>query len=64
MKKYENMCQNLCRIFQEILKQKIDFCNMFRKLNTSTEDELEFLMLLKGNSFQNVTFFAIIHKKL
>ena len=64
MKKYENMCQNLCRIFQEILKQKIDFCNMFRKLNTSTEDELEFLMLLKGNSFQNVTFFARIHKKL
>ena len=57
MKKYENMCQNLCRIFQEILKQKIDFCNMFRKLNTSAEDELEFLMLLKGNSFQNVTFF-------
>ena len=30
---------------------------MFRKLNTSTEHDLEFLMLLKGNSFQNVTFF-------
>ena len=38
-------------------KKKEDFCNMFRKLNTSTEHELEFLMLLKGNSFQNVTFF-------
>ena len=31
---------------------------MFRKLNTSTEHDLEFLMLLKGNSFQNVTFFS------
>ena len=30
---------------------------MFRKLNTSTEHDLEFLMLLKGSSFQNVTFF-------
>ena len=30
---------------------------MFRKLNISTEDDLELLMLLKGNSFQNVTFF-------
>ena len=30
---------------------------MFRKLNISTEDDLEFLMLLKANSFQNVTFF-------
>ena len=29
---------------------------MFRKLSTSTEHDLEFLMLLKGNSFQNVTF--------
>ena len=39
-------------------------CNIFRKLNTSTEDDLEFLMLLKENYFQNVTFFARIHKKL
>ena len=31
---------------------------MLRKLNTLTEDDLEFLMLLKGNSFQNVTFFS------
>ena len=30
---------------------------MSRKLNTSTEYHLEFLILLKGNSFQNVTFF-------
>ena len=37
--------------------KKIDFCNMFRKLNTSTEHDLEFLMVLKGNSFQNVIFF-------
>ena len=31
---------------------------MFRKLNTSTEHNLEFLMLLKGNSFRNVTFLS------
>ena len=30
---------------------------MSRKLKTSTESDLEFLMLLKGNSFQNETFF-------
>ena len=30
---------------------------MFRKLNASTEHDLEFLMLLNGNSFPNVTFF-------
>ena len=30
---------------------------MFRKLNGSTEYDLEFLMLLKGNALQNVTFF-------
>ena len=30
---------------------------MFRKLNTPTEHDLELLMLFKGNSFQNVTFF-------
>ena len=36
---------------------KIDFCNMFGKLNASTEHDLEFLMLLAGNSLQNVTFF-------
>ena len=28
-----------------------------KTMNTSTEHHLEFLMLLKGNSFQNVTFF-------
>ena len=31
---------------------------MFRKLNISTEHDLESLMLLRGNSFQNVTFFS------
>ena len=30
---------------------------MFTRLNTSTEHELEFPMLLKGNSFQNVNIF-------
>ena len=30
---------------------------MFRKLNASTEHDLEFLMLFNGNSFPNVTFF-------
>ena len=30
---------------------------MFRKLNLSTEHDLESLMLLRGKSFQNVTFF-------
>ena len=30
---------------------------MFRKLNVSTEHDLEFLMVLTGNSLQNVTFF-------
>ena len=37
---------------------------MFRKLNPLTESDLEFFMVLKGNSFQNVTFFARIQKKL
>ena len=37
---------------------------MYRKLNTQAEGDLEFFMLLKGNSFQNLTFFARIHKKL
>ena len=37
---------------------------MFRKQYGSTEHDLEFLMLLKGNPFQNVTFFARIHEKL
>ena len=27
-----------------------------KTMNTSTEHHLEFLMLLKGNTFQNVTF--------
>ena len=53
----KNICQNVCRIFSEIPWQKIYFY-MFRKLNTSAEHELEFLMLLKGNSLQNVTFFC------
>ena len=30
---------------------------MFRKLNTSTEHDLEFLMLPKGNSFQIIPLF-------
>ena len=63
--KYEkNMYQNLCRIIQKIPLQKIDFCKMFKKLNTSTEHGLEFLLLLKGNSFQNVTFFCKISQKV
>ena len=33
-KNMKNMCQNLCRIIEEISWQKIDFHNMFRKLNT------------------------------
>ena len=33
----------------------MEFCNMFRKVNTWTEHGLEFLMLLKWKSFQNVT---------
>ena len=37
---------------------------MFRKLNTSTGHDLEFLMLLKGSFFQSVTFFVEIDKKL
>ena len=37
--------------FKKFHDKKIDFCNMFRKLNTSTEHDLEFLMLLKVNSF-------------
>ena len=35
-----------------------------KTMNTSTEHDLEFLMLLEGNSFQNVNFFARIYKKL
>ena len=37
---------------------KKDFCNIFRKLNTSNEHDLELLVLLNGDSFQNVTFFS------
>ena len=63
--KYEkNMSQNLCEIIKEIPWQKIDFRNMQTKLNTKTEGDLEFFMLLKETSFQNLTFFARIHKKL
>ena len=29
--------------------QKIDFCDSLRKLNSLTETDLEFIMLLKGN---------------
>ena len=42
---------------------KIDFPNMRRKLNTKTDGDLEFFVLLKEKSFQNLTFFARIHKK-
>ena len=35
-----------------------------RVQKTSTESDLQFLMLLKGNSFQNATFLARIHKML
>ena len=42
----------------------MDFCNKSRKMNTSIEHDLEFRLLLKWNFFQNVTFFARIHKKL
>ena len=48
------------KIYAEYFKKfhdQIDFCDMFRKLNILTEDDLEFFMLLKGNYFQNVTFF-------
>ena len=31
---------------------------MLTELKTSTENDLEFLMLLKGNSLQNVPFFT------
>ena len=44
--------------FKKFHDKKTDFCNMFRKLNTSTELDLKFLMLLNGNSLQNVTFFC------
>ena len=56
--KFEN--KYVSKFMHNILRnsmKKIDFCNMFRKLNTSTEHDLEFLMVLKGNSFQNVIFF-------
>ena len=43
------------------MKKKIFFQ---RVQKTSIESDLQFLMLLKGNSFQNATFFARIHKKL
>ena len=43
--------------FKKFNKKKKIFCNMFRKLNLSTEHDLESLMLLRGKSFQNVTFF-------
>ena len=56
---WENM-KKCVKIYAEHFKKfhdkKIHFCNILRKLNTSTEHDLEFLMLLNGNSLQNVTF--------
>ena len=51
MGKYEKMCQNLCKIISEIPWQNIDFRNMIGKLKTLIEGDLDFFMLLKGNSF-------------
>ena len=49
----------MSKFMYNILKNSMtkNVWNMFRKLNASTKHDLEFLMLLKGNSFQNVTFF-------
>ena len=38
--------------------------NRFPQHVQETEGDLEFFMLLKGNFFQNVTFFARIREKL
>ena len=38
---------------------KIDFCNRFRKLNSLTESDLEFFMLLKGNSLRKFSVMVI-----
>ena len=35
-----------------------------KTMNTSTEHDLEFLMLLEGNSSQNVTFFRKNQQKV
>ena len=35
------------------------FCTRFRKLNSYTETDLEFLMLLKGNVFQKRTVMVV-----
>ena len=54
------ICKNMPKFMKSILRNSMtkDFCNIFRKLNASTEHDLEFLMLLKGNPFQNGTFFS------
>ena len=44
------------KIYAEYFKKLHD--KMFRKLNASTEHDLEFLMLLRRNSLQNETFFC------
>ena len=65
MGKYEKICvKRYVEYFKKFHDKKTDFYNMFRKLNTSTEHDLKFLMLLNGNSFQTANFFARIHKKL
>ena len=64
----ENIKKYVSKFMQNILRNSVTknrfLQNTFRKLNASTEHDLEFSMLLKGNSLQNVTFFVRIHKKL
>ena len=53
--KYEKICVKIyVEYFKKLHDKKLSFAT---KLNTSTEHDLEFLMLLTGNSLQNVTFF-------
>ena len=40
------------------------FLQHVQKTEHINEGDLEFFILLKGNSFQNETFSAMIHKKL
>ena len=55
----KNICQNLCITFLKIPWQKIDFCSMFRKLNTSTEHGwFEILHGAQRKLFPKCNFFS------
>ena len=57
----ENMKKYVSKFMLNILRNSMTknrFLHVQKTLSASTVHDLEFLMLLKGNSLQNVTFFC------